>query len=344
MERVGILTGGGDAPALNAVIRAVVMRLGKEGIKVIGYLEGWRGVLDQVTMELTADDVVGRIAEGGTMIGSSRTNPFKNAERDVPRILESLSALELDALIAIGGDDTLGVADKLYKAHEANVVGVPKTIDNDLNETEFTFGFDTAVERVVRAIDDLVTTARSHRRVLVVEVMGRHAGWIAAYAGLASGADWTLVPEKETDVGAMCDGLKRARETGKLYNIVVASEGAKVGGKETVRIEKKTDAFGHVYLGGVGERLAKMIQDRTAFETRHVVLGHTQRGGSPTAWDRVLGTRYGLAAAECVLDQDWGKMVALQGSKIVRAPLEAAVGVTKTVDADFLGMVESFFA
>ena len=344
MERVGILTGGGDAPALNAVMRAIVVRLAREDIKTIGYLEGWRGVLEQMTMDLTVDEVIDRVAEGGTMIGSSRTNPFKNAERDVPRILESLKANKLDALIAIGGDDTLGVADRLYKTYQTNIVGVPKTIDNDLNETEFTFGFDTAVERAVRAIDELVTTAKSHRRAMVVEVMGRHAGWIAAYAGLASGADWTLVPEKETDIDAMCEGLKRARKRGKLYNIVVASEGAKVGGRETVRLEKSKDAFGHSYLGGVAERLAKIIQDKTGFESRHVVLGHTQRGGSPTAWDRVLGTRYGLAAAECVLDQDWGKMVAMQEGKIARAPLEAAVGVLKTVDSEFLGILESLFS
>ena len=344
MERVGILTGGGDAPALNAVIRGIVVRLAKEGVRTMGYLEGWRGVLEGMTMDLTVGDVIDEVGEGGTMIGSSRTNPFENAERDVPRILESLKAFELDALVAVGGDDTLGVADKLYKVHQTKVVGVPKTIDNDLNETEFTFGFDTAVQRAVDAIDNLVTTARSHRRVIVVEVMGRHAGWIAAYAGLASGADWTLVPEKDTDIDAMCEGLKRAREKGKLYNIVVASEGAKIGGRETVRLEKKKDAFGHAYLGGVAERLAKMIQDKTGFETRHVVLGHTQRGGSPTAWDRVMGTRYGIAAAECVLDEDWGKMVAMQQNRIVRAPLEAAVGVLKKVDEGFQGMLESFFS
>jgi len=342
VKKVGVLTGGGDAPGLNAVIRAVVVRLAKEGISTTGYLEGWKGVLEQKTQELRPDDVAGIVGEGGTIIGSSRTNPFKNAERDVPRILDSLKALKLDALVAIGGDDTLGVADKLYKAHKVNVVGVPKTIDNDLNATDFCFGFDTAVQRATEAVDSLVTTARSHRRVMVVEVMGRHAGWIAAYAGMASGADWTLVPEKETDIDAMCEALKRSRAKGKLYGMVVVSEGAKLAGGEVLQTKEK-DAFGHVRLGGIGEELAKIIEKKTGLETRHVVLGHLQRGGSPTAWDRVLATRYGLAAAELVLKGDWGKMVALKGSQIVAVPLSAAVGAPRTLDMEFFKLVETFF-
>jgi len=343
MNKVGILTGGGDAPALNAVIRGMVVRLEKGGVDAIGFLEGWRGVLEQKTVDLTVDGVMGIVAEGGTIIGASRTNPFKNPERDVPKILDSLKALDLHALVAIGGDDTLGVADKLYKEHKINVVGVPKTIDNDLNETAYTFGFDTAVQRATDAVDNLVTTARSHRRCLVVEVMGRHAGWIAAFTGLASGADWTLVPEKETDIDALCEGLKRARAKGQLYNMVVVSEGAKFGGEETLQAQEK-DAFGHVRLGGVGERLAKIIGEKTGYETRHVVLGHTQRAGSPTAWDRVLGTRYGIAAAELVIKGDWGKMVALQGDDILAVPLSAAVEELKGVPGDFIEKLELFFA
>lgn len=343
LKKVGILTGGGDAPGLNAVIRAVVIRLAKEGISTMGYLEGWKGVLEQRAVELKPDDVAGIVGEGGTIIGSSRTNPFKNPDRDVPKILESLKKLDLDALVAVGGDDTLGVADKLYKAHKVNVVGVPKTIDNDLNATDYTFGFDTAVQRATEAIDSLVTTARSHRRVMVVEVMGRHAGWIAAYAGMASGADWTLVPEKEANIDAMCEALKKARAKGKLYGMVVVSEGVKLAGSEVLQTQEK-DAFGHVRLGGIGEQLAKLIEQKTGLETRHVVLGHLQRGGSPTAYDRVLATRYGLAAAELVLKGDWGKMVALQGNRIVAAPLSAAVGSLKTLDLEFFSLVETFFA
>lgn len=343
MKKVGILTGGGDAPALNAVIRGLVVRLEKGGIDAIGYLEGWKGVIEQKTVDLTVDSVIGIIAEGGTIIGSSRTNPYKEPERDVPKVLESLKALDLYALVAIGGDDTLGVADKLHKEHGINVVGVPKTIDNDLNETAYTFGFDTAVQRATDAVDNLVTTARSHRRVLVVEVMGRHAGWIAVFTGIASGADWTFVPEKKPDIAAMCEGLKRARARGKLYNMIVVSEGAKIRGEETIQTTKR-DTFGHVRLGGVAERLAKLIEKKTGYETRHVVLGHTQRGGSPTAWDRVLATRYGIAAAELVIKEDWGKMVALQGDEIRAVPLSAAVDSLKTVDRDLLAKMELFFA
>jgi 6-phosphofructokinase 1 len=343
MKRVGILTGGGDAPALNAVIRGVVVRLSREGVRTIGYLEGWRGVLEQKTVDLGVADVIDAVGEGGTMIGSSRTNPYKEPERDVPKVLESLKALELDALIAVGGDDTLGVADQLHKEHGINVVGVPKTIDNDLNETTYTFGFDTAVQRATDAVDNLTTTAKSHRRCLVVEVMGRHAGWIAAFTGMASGADWTLVPEKKPDIDALCEGLRRARERGKLYNMVVVSEGVLIRGEHTIQVEKK-DTFGHIRLGGVGKRLAEIIEKKTGLETRHVVLGHTQRGGSPTARDRVLGTRYGVAAAELVIKGDWGKMVALQGDSILAVPLAKAVEALKTLEMGFMEQVELFFS
>lgn len=342
MKRVGILTGGGDSPGLNAVIRAVVVRLAKEGVSTVGYLEGWKGVLEGRTRELSVNDVIEIVSEGGTMLGSSRTNPFKNPERDVPRILDSLKALELDALVAVGGDDTLGVAAKLYDAHKVDVVGVPKTIDNDLSGTDFTFGFDTAVQNATEAIDKLVTTTRSHRRVMVVEVMGRHAGWIAAYAGVASGADWVLIPERPIDVKAMCEGLRRARKRGDLYNIVVVAEGARL--QEEVLQTQERDAFGHVRLGGIGPQLAKIIQDETGFESRHVVLGHLQRGGTPTAWDRVLSTRYGLGAAELVLRGEFGRMVALQGGKIVSVSLQEATGETKTLSPDFLAMAELFFS
>lgn len=342
MKRVGILTGGGDSPGLNQVIRALVMRLTPKGYQCIGFMEGWRGVLDQKTRPLKIADVDDNIREGGTMLGSSRTNPYKNPDKDVPKILKTFKDQKLHCLVALGGDDTLGVATKLFEEHGLAVVGVPKTIDNDLSATDFTFGFNTAVENCVRDIDRLVTTTKSHRRVMVIEVMGRHAGWIAAYAGFASGADYILVPEIEADIDAMCEALKRNRGRDKDYNLVVVSEGAKLGEDIVLQTGEK-DAFGHVRLGGIGKTIAKIIEDRTGLETRDVVLGHLQRGGSPTAWDRILSMRYGDKAAELVETEQWGKMVALRGNNILAVNIKEGTGETKTLDMDFYKLAERYF-
>ncbi len=343
MKRVGILTGGGDAPALNAVIRGAVTRLAADGVGAVGILEGWRGMLEKMSRDLTVDDVAGMIGEGGTMLGSSRTNPYKNPERDLPKITANYRALGLDALIAVGGDDTLGVAAKLHKEAGLNMVGVPKTIDNDLSCTDYTFGFFTSVQIAMEAMDNLVTTARSHRRVLVVECMGRHAGWITGFAGLAAGADYVLVPEEKIDLEDLCAKLMAARKKGKLYNIVAVAEGAEFG-EDFVTQTAEKDEFGHVRLGGVGELLGKLIAQKTGLECRHVVLGHLQRCGSPTAYDRVLGTRYGVKAAELVLEGKFGQMAALQGNEIVAAPLEAAASETKTVPEECLDLIKMFYA
>jgi len=343
MPTLGLLTGGGDCPGLNAVIRAAVRRAANDGYASLGFIDGWKGVLAGEFIPLDVASTNDIIAEGGTILGTSRTNPYKNPE-DVEKVLTTYKDLELDALITIGGDDTLGVSDQLHKDHAVNVVGVPKTIDNDLSCTDFTFGFDTAVNIAMDAVDRIVTTARSHHRCLVVEVMGRHAGWIAAYAGMASGADITLVPEKPIDMDQVIAVLRRNRERGRDYNIVVVSEGAMFrSGDYVTSYEGEVDEFGHVRLGGVGNRVAELVEKHTGYETRGVVLGHLQRGGAPTAFDRVLATRLGYAAAELVVKGEFGKMVALQGNEIVAADLTDAVGATKTLDLDFFAVAEAFF-
>jgi 6-phosphofructokinase 1 len=344
VKKVGILTGGGDAPGLNAVIRAVVFRLARERIETIGFLDGWKGVLANMTQPLAIKDVAEIVSEGGTIIGSSRTNPYKKPEQDVPKLLETLKKNRIDALIAVGGDDTLGVAAKLYKEQKINIVGVPKTIDNDLSCTDFTFGFDTAVNIAMEAMDKLRTTAFSHRRALVVECMGRHAGWITAYAGVAAGADYILIPEEPVDIAELCASLKRRRAAGDVYNIVAVSEGAAIKQGDYVTKDVELDAFGHVKLGGVGEAVAKLIEKQTGFETRSVVLGHLQRAGAPSAYDRILGTRYGVKAAEMVIKGEFGKMAALHGNDIVSADLSAAAGETKTLDKGFWEMAKLFFS
>jgi len=342
--RIGILTGGGDCPGLNAVIRAAVRRAENGGYHCLGIVDGWKGLLTGETMPLDSTSTNDIISQGGTILGTSRTNPYKKPE-DVEKLLASYRDLELDALIAIGGDDTLGVADKLHKEHQLNVVGVPKTIDNDLSCTDFTFGFDTAVNIAMEAVDRIVTTARSHHRCLVVETMGRHAGWIAAYTGMASGADITLVPEKPIDMDQVIAVLKRNRGGGRKYNIVVVSEGAVFrSGDYVTSYEGEMDEFGNVRLGGVGTRVAELVEKHTGYETRTVVLGHLQRGGAPTAFDRVLATRLGYAAAELVLAGEFGKMVALRGNEIVSADLSEAVGETKTLDMNLFKVGEAFFA
>jgi phosphofructokinase-like protein len=340
--RVGVLTGGGDCPGLNAVIRAVVRRGVKEfGYEFIGFRDGWRGPLEAVTTELGIPEVRGILPRGGTILGSSRTNPFK-IEGGVEQIKTNLADLGVDALVAIGGEDTLGVATKLADLG-VNVVGVPKTIDNDLNATDFTFGFDTAVNIAMEAIDRLHTTAESHHRVLVVEVMGRHAGWIALHAGMAGGANVVLIPEQPFDIERVCQLVEDRFKT-KYAPIVVVSEGAvPVEGGEMSLVSGEKDAFGHVRLGGIGDRLAGEIEARTGKESRAVVLGHVQRGGTPTAFDRWLATRFGLHAIAAVADGDFGTMMALRGTDIVRVPLAEGTGELKLVKPEEYREAEVFF-
>ncbi len=342
MARVGILTGGGDCPGLNAVIRAVVRKgVNQYGHAIVGYRDGWRGVLENNVTHLSPDNTSGILHRGGTILGSSRTNPFKE-EQGVERVKESLAAERIDGLIAIGGEDTLGVADKLT-AEGINVVGVPKTIDNDLNATDFTFGFHTAVQICTDAIDRLHTTAESHNRVIVLEVMGRHAGWIATYSGIAGGADAILVPERPFNIDQVGEHIKHRHRRGATFSIVVVAEGAKPEeGEETVQ-EGNLDAFGHVRLGGIGVFLEREIENRTGYETRVTILGHIQRGGTPTAYDRVLATRFGIAAIDAVHDGSFGTMVALRGPDVVCVPLEEATAELKTVDPKVYEVAEVFF-
>ena len=343
MERIGVLTGGGDCPGLNAVIRGVVRKAARHNIKVTGIKNGWKGLVNIDTMDLDLDAVADIVARGGTILGTSRTNPYKNRD-DVKKVIDNYKKLKLDALVAIGGEDTLGVANKLVKENTGvNVVGVPKTIDNDLNATDYTFGFDTAVNIAMEAMDRLHTTAESHHRVMVCEIMGRHAGWIAIHSGLAAGADVILIPEVPIDLDEVCAILKKSHDAGKLFSIVAAAEGAQFKAGQVVLQEEKLDAFGHVRLGGIGERLAEEIEKRTKFETRSTVLGHIQRGGSPTAFDRVLGTRFGYKAMEMILEKKFGCMASLQGTEIKAVPIEKAVGALKTVGKDFYEMAKTFF-
>ena len=346
--KIGVLTGGGDAPGLNAVIRAVVRKGLQNGHELIGIREGWRGLLENKYEPLDRNSVSGILHRGGTILATSRTNVYKEKDGEA-RVIKNMADNGIDALVAIGGEDTLGVASKLAKAG-VKVVGVPKTIDNDLSATDFTFGFDTAVNIATEAIDRLHTTAESHNRVIVVEVMGRHAGWIAAYAGMAGGADIILVPEKPFRIEEVCEIIKKRHEGGKSFSIVVASEGAKLMTDDEsdkdgsfILSSMKTDAFGHVKLGGIGNVLAEEIEKRTGFETRATILGHIQRGGSPTAFDRVLGTRFGVFAAELVEQGKWGYMAALKGTEIVAVRLEEAVGQLKTIDLKLMDVASTFF-
>lgn len=342
--RVGILTGGGDCPGLNAVIRAVAQQVANHGGTSVGIMEGWRGLVqDGLTRELALAETDAIIGLGGTILGSSRTNPFKNGERDVPAVLDRFRKLELDGLVAIGGDDTLGVAYRLNKDYQFPVVGVPKTIDNDLMVTDFTFGFDTAINIVVEAVERLRTTTESHRRIMVIETMGRHAGWIACFSGIAVGADYILVPEEPIDIDHVIEALKRRRDHGKKYAIIVVSEGAQFPDRGMVTMHAETDAFGHVRLGGVGNVVAQLVEERMGVETRCVVLGHIQRGGPPSAYDRVLATRLGLAAGDLVVQQKFGTMVALSGTKIIATTLADGVAATKTLDMHYYEEAKTFF-
>ena len=336
-----MLTGGGDCPGLNAAIRAIV-RKGEDhyGHVVLGFRDGWRGVLETDFMELTLDSTRGIIHRGGTILGSSRTNPYKEDADGTALVQESLEALHLDGLIAIGGEDTLGVAAKLTGAG-INVIGLPKTIDNDLGGTDMTFGFDTAVQVATDAIDRLHTTAESHHRVMLLEVMGRHAGWIALHSGIAGGADVILIPERPFDIDEVCHLISRRHSRGRYFSIVVVAEGAlpKEGTMETIGGEK--DDFGHVRLGGIGVQLEQEIERRTGYETRATVLGHIQRGGTPTAFDRVLATRCGIAAIDAVEAGSWGNMTALRSNRIELVPLADAVSGLHTVGPDDYAVAEA---
>ena len=345
-SRVGILTGGGDCPGLNAVIRAVTRRALDRGWEVAAVREGWRGLVDGLVQPLERRDVSGILPRGGTIIGTSRTNPYK-LEGGVEQVLATFEREGLDALVAIGGEDTLGVAARLHSEHGFPVVGVPKTIDNDVSGTDYTFGFDTAVTIATEAIDRLHTTAESHNRVMVIEVMGRHAGWIAVHSGIAGGADVILIPEQPVTIEEACRQLEKRHATGKDFSIVVVSEGYALthesGERRLVAGEARaTDQFGHVVLGGVGEALGREIEERTGFETRVTVLGHVQRGGTPTPRDRVLATRYGLKAADLVQEGRFGRMAALQGDAIVDVSLEEATRELKTVTPEWYAVAQAF--
>jgi len=345
IKRVGILTGGGDCPGLNAAIRAVVRRLDKDGVKALGILGGWKGLMNMAAMELTLNSVSGILVKGGTIIGTSRTNPFK--DKDGPEIVKrNFGNFNLDGLIAIGGEDTLGVAAKLFK-EGMPIVGVPKTIDNDLWGTDITIGFDTAVTIATEAIDRLHTTAESHNRVIIVEVMGRHAGWIAVEAGLAGGADAILIPEVPFKVSDVANLILRRHNRGKNFSIIVVSEGAKIqtetGEPMEILRDTELDEFGHVQLGGIGEMLRVKLKEATGFTARVTILGYIQRGGEPTAFDRILATRLGVKGAEMVLSGKFGNMAAICDNKITSTPLSELLGKVRTVDLDLYKIAEVFF-
>src|SRR5438067_7557668 len=341
--RIGILTGGGDCPGLNAVIRAVVRKgIFHHNDEFIGFLEGWRGVMEDHTTKLTLDSIAGILPRGGTILRTSRTNPAKK-EGGMQLCLETLKRHNIEALVVLGGDDTQSVT---YKLQEMGfkVVGVPKTIDNDLSGTDFCFGFDTAVNISTEAIDRVHTTAEAHNRVIVVEVMGRDSGWIAIYSGIAGGADVILIPERPFDLNEVAETIRQRHHRGRYFSIVVVAEGASLRAEHhelAVTSAPGKDEFGHVRLGGIGNVLAREIEQRTGFETRAVVLGHIQRGGSPTAFDRVLATRYGVGAIEMVHRGEFGRMVSLRGNKIVSVPLKDSVGRTRTVDDDLINVAQA---
>jgi ATP-dependent phosphofructokinase / diphosphate-dependent phosphofructokinase len=337
--RIGVLTGGGDCPGLNAVIRAVARRSWERGDEVVGVREGWRGMIDQLFQPLGPGEISGILPRGGTIVGTTRTNPYK-VDGGIERVQAAFE--ELDALVAIGGEDTLGVASRVYADFSAPVVGVPKTIDNDLAGTDYTFGFDTAVHICTEAIDRLHTTAESHNRVMVVEVMGRHTGWIAVMSGIAGGADVILIPEKPVELDQVCGEIRRRHARGKNFSIVVVSEGCELPGAED---KGEVDQFGHRLLAkrGVGERLGEEIESRTGFETRVTVLGHIQRGGSPTARDRVLATRFGLKASDLVAEGAFGQMAALRGDDVISVPLAEATAELKTVPDEWYDVARTFF-
>jgi phosphofructokinase-like protein len=344
--KIGILTGGGDCPGLNAVIRAIVRKSLQFGWENVGIENGWKGLVEIDIVPLDMNAVSGILQKGGTILGTSRTNPYK-IENGEKIVFDNVIKAGLDAVVAIGGEDTLGVANKLAEKG-LRVVGVPKTIDNDLSGTDYTFGFDTAVNIAMDAIDRIHTTAESHKRVMIVEVMGRHAGWIAMHSGIAAGADIILIPEREIKLNEIINVIKSRSERGRQFSIIVVAEGAKFSESDQengsfVLQDEKLDAFGHVRLGGIANVLAEVLENKTGIETRATILGHIQRGGSPTAYDRVLGTRFGVYAVEMIRDGKFGKMAALKGTQIVDIPLIDAVSVTKTVDDKFYETAKVFF-
>ena len=340
--KIGILTGGGDCPGLNPVIRAIVRYGINQGYEIIGIKNGWNGLIDNDSSTLNLNIISGILPKGGTILGTSRTNPYKK-EGAVAKVVENFKKMGLEALITVGGEDTLGVAAKLIKDGITNIVGIPKTIDNDLLHTDYTFGFDSALNIVMECIDRLHTTAESHHRIIVVEVMGRHAGWIATLGGIAGGADVILIPEILSDLDEICNLLKKRHARGKSFSIVVVSEGARFKKGSLIKQEEKLDEFGHIRLGGIGQILGKEIEKKTGYETRVSVLGHLQRGGSPTAFDRILGTRFGIRAVELIKLKKFGYMVALSGNKIIDVPIEEAIKQLKTVDMELYECAKVFF-
>jgi phosphofructokinase len=340
--RIGILTGGGDCPGLNAAIRAVVRKgTGVYGHSIVGFRHGWRGLMEGDVVDLDREEVRGILPRGGTILGSSRTNPFK-ADGGVEAVRSTMAAERIDAVIAIGGEDTLGVAHQ-FAAEGVRMIGVPKTIDNDLSATEVTFGFDTAVQTATDAIDRLHTTAESHDRVMVVEVMGRHAGWIALHSGLAGGANVILIPERPFDIDEVCEQVRHRSRRGETSSIIVVAEGAVPREGSMTLQSGAVDEFGHVQLGGIGNRLTEEIKSRTGFDTRATILGHVLRGGTPTAFDRILATRFGIAAIDAAHDGAADEMVALQCGQIVRVPIADAVGTLKIVDPALYELATVFF-
>lgn len=339
--RIGLLTGGGDCPGLNAVIRAVVRTADFFDYHVLGIKNGWHGLITGQVEPLTKYSVSGILPLGGTILGTSRTNPFKKAE-DIQRLLDNYKKFGLDCIIVVGGEDTLGVGKKLYDMG-LPIIGIPKTIDNDLGCTDYTFGFDTAVNIVTEAIDRLHTTAEAHHRVMVVEVMGRHAGWIATVAGIAGGADCILIPEKPFNIDLVCQLIKNRHKRGKDFSIVVVAEGAVPESGTMVTLDASEDEFGHVRLGGISHTIGKVIEEKTGFETRVTILGHIQRGGTPTAFDRVLATRFGVRAVEMVKKGEFGGMVSLRGNEIVCVSLQDAIANLKLVNMELFNMAELFF-
>ena len=339
--KVGLLTGGGDCPGLNAVIRAVVRRIANAGGECVGVLEGWRGLVRGNTRPLSVAETDSLIGQGGTILGSSRTNPYKNPDTDVPLLRRNFAALELDALVVIGGDDTLGVAVRLINDFDLPIVGIPKTIDNDLKLADFSFGFDTAVNVVVESVERLRTTAESHRRVIVVETMGRSTGWIACFAGMAVGADYILVPEVPIDAPHLLAILKHHRTPFKNHAIVMVAEGARY--TDPVLLDLEPRPFGHPRLGGIGGSIAEIIERQARIETRTVVLGHLQRGGAPTAHDRILATRFGLAAGQLVLQGRFGTVVTLKAGQLAETPLNAAALANQALDLSYYQDAATFF-
>ena len=341
--RVGVFTGGGDAPGLNAAVCGLARRLQAQSVEIVGFRDGWRGLIENDPISLADVDFQRLLVHGGTLLGSSGDNPYRDPERDVPRVLQTMQQQRLDAVVAIGGEGTLGAADRLWTEHKMPIVGVPKTIDNDLSATDFTFGFFSAVEVATRAIDDLRSTAESHSRVLVVECMGRHAGWITAYAGVAAGAEAILVPERPAHVEELCQNLDKLRQSGARAAIVAVAEGCRVfeGGVCLSNMDK--DEFGEFKTGGAADLLAKKIMQRLKWDARPVVLGHLQRAGRPIAFDRIFALRLGAKAARLVLERRFGYMAALRAGEVVEVPLREAVAARKVLTDQFLDRYETFF-